>query len=322
MDLRNWLEVESPDKYRQVMNVRAVVEPILRRPLHLDYTDHSIEHSDRVIEKLNGLTEGLMSMTPLSPTEVHILLASAYLHDMGMQDELAGGSDLQWIRDHHHDLIGKRILQSLEQYVRAVPLSIPLFPDPEIGVVIMRVAMAHRGEVDLSESIYEPSPYGAENIRPRLLAALLRFADELDTDFRRAPLEVLTLREIPADSLFHWYKCYYVKAVRIRDEYVEVWYRFPKGYPHYRHLIIPLVDAKIRAEFDSLQATFREHQIRLGLGSPRAVEIPGLQPMPPEVEEFAREQCIVYHREQIQVKMKEISFIQSPSFEMLEITDV
>jgi len=70
MDLRYWLEQKEPDLHRAVMNIRAAVEPLLERPLHRDYTDHSIKHSERIIEKLDDLTEGLMkSDVPLSPKD-------------------------------------------------------------------------------------------------------------------------------------------------------------------------------------------------------------------------------------------------------------
>ena len=42
------------------MNIHAAVEPLLKRPLHRDFTDHSVEHLDRIIEKLNDLTKELM----------------------------------------------------------------------------------------------------------------------------------------------------------------------------------------------------------------------------------------------------------------------
>lgn len=313
MDLLGWLHNENDDLYLLAMNVRKVVKPILERPRHLDYTDHSVSHSERVIEKLSKMTEGLMARDPLSPVEAYILLAAAYLHDIGMQDELSGSADLQWMRDQHNKLGATRILESIEWFRTREPLAVPLFPDAEIGAIVAKVVEAHRGAVDLSDPKYEPSPYGAQKIRPRLLAALLRFGDELDTDFRRAPLDALALSDISPESLFHWYKCHYVKAVQIEDEYIEVWYRFPEGHTDYSHIIQPLVDGKMRDEFDELQGVFGEYHVKLRLGPSKLVEIPHLQPMPPEVEAFARKECIKLHETKIRQRADEISYIQSPS---------
>ena len=322
MNLHSWLEKESQDLYRRAWNIRAEVEPMLKAPLHRDYTDHSIDHSLRIIEKLGGLTDKLMETAPLSPIEVFILLAAAYLHDLGMQDERSGSDDHAWIRDQHHVLSSDLILQSVEHYSKGPPLSLQLFPDEEIGDIVARVVEGHRGAVDhLKDHRYDPSPYGSHMIRPRLLAALLRFADELDTDFDRAPRDMLTLRSVRPESLFHWYKCYYVKAVVVRDEFVEVWYRFPEDRPDYDKIIVPIVQSKMDMEFAQLQAVFRAHGIKLGLGAPQVVSVRGLQHMPAEVEQYARELCIGGYIGVIRQKEAEIRFIESPSAASREISN-
>ena len=316
MDLRLWLQERDRNSFDRVMSIRRTVEPILKQALHRDYTDHTIDHSERVINKLNDLTEALTSSNGLSPTEAYILLAAAYVHDLGMQDELSGGDDLKSIRDRHEELTRARVSQWVEQLGPLVGL---LFADAEIGDLVSHVAKAHRGVVDLSDAIYDEYPHGDEILRPRLLGALLRFADELDIDHRRAPRNMLTLRKLPSESLYHWYKCHYVSGVKITDEYVVVWFRFPEGHADYGHFIMPLVNGKIQATLDELQSIFWEHGIKPGLGRPQAREINGLESMPPAVEAFAREQCITRYEQDIDVGAQGISFIRSLSVQELRV---
>jgi molecular chaperone HtpG len=75
------------------------------------YTTHTIEHSDSIIQNLSLLLfneEKSSLVVALSPMEVFILLASAYLHDSGMvaSDEekltiLQSQEWRRWIRDQH-----------------------------------------------------------------------------------------------------------------------------------------------------------------------------------------------------------------------------
>ncbi|MDH5508592.1 MAG: hypothetical protein OEZ02_15325 [Anaerolineae bacterium] len=78
---------------RAINNVRDIAQEIWKTPKHKYYTDHSVDHSNRIISILDGLTSGIMnSEAPLSKNEIYILLAATYLHDIGMQNErYAGG---------------------------------------------------------------------------------------------------------------------------------------------------------------------------------------------------------------------------------------
>jgi hypothetical protein len=311
MDLRKWLDQENPDLYRAVKNVRAAVEPILARPVHRHYTDHSIEHSERIIEKLGGLTEGIMkSNAPLSSTEVYILLAVAYLHDIGMQDERSVGADLETIRARHHELTESIILQSVEQSKGAGPLSVALRAG--LDHVVALVAKGHR-KVDLWDRGYDDFAHGDEIIRPRLLSALLRFADELDVDYRRVHMPNLNLMDVAPESLLHWFKCYYVSGVLIENEYIIVWYQFPNGQgEHYKKLIIPLVHSKIQAKLVELQEIFWKHSVKVTLGEPRVREVSDLQSMTFEVERLAYQECTSWYDQEMGRLIEKKSNIPPP----------
>lgn len=307
MDLIPWLEQESPDLYRAVMDVRAAVEPILGRPLHRHYTDHSVNHSDRVIKKLNDLTEGLMnSSQPLSPTEVYILLAAAYLHDIGMQDERSENADLGRIRDRHHVLTREIVLRSIEQSHSYEIRSLNLDPD-DIARIVALVAASHQ-KVNLYQDKYGKVVFDGETIRPRLLAALLRFAHELDIDSTGIyPVDMFNLMNVPVESKLDWYKRYYVGKVEIKDEYVTVHYQFPERCENYRDLITPLVHDKIKAEHAGLQKIFREFWLGVTVKEPKVrYDVAGLERMPFEVEKLADQECSgLYGRPEKRVSIPE-----------------
>jgi hypothetical protein len=312
MDLIYWLKDQKPDLHRALANVRARVHPLLKQSAHPDFTDHSIEHSDRVIKNLNDLTDVLMkSDTPLAPLEVYILLASAYVHDLGMQEERLEVTE-KWVREHHHELTRKIILESYKQPSESA-ISLDLSPLPGIASIVAIVAEAHR-KVDLSQDEFKPFCHSGEDIRPRFLAALLRFADELDLDYQRAPMDMIVLRDIPTESLFHWYKSYYVSGVRIDNGCVTVWYQFPEGCQYYEHLIARPVDGKIQDEFAELERIFRQHRAGVWVARSEVRYRLDVKPMPIEVIEYARKQALLFlerRREEISQQIEEISYIDT-----------
>lgn len=281
------------DQRRALENVRATAARIWSRPLHRYYTDHTVAHSERVIALLDGLTAGMMDTGKrLSPTEVLILVSAAYLHDIGMQNERFAGGDpsasseqrLEEIRAHHHEQTAEMIYAVFEDPAHAFP--IPLARDPGLVEAVALVAQGHR-RVDLNGPEYEPLVHGGGTVRLRLLAALLRFGDELDIDHRRVDLEQMQLLDLPVESQLHWWKCHYVSGVSIADEYIRVSYRFPQDRPDYKGLIVPLVEGEVRAQHAALEEVFRAHAVKVALGRPQVRLMRLVQPLPPEVEALA-----------------------------------
>ena len=282
----NLMQTLDTDQRRMLDNVRAAAERIWSRPLHLYYTDHTVDHSERVIALLDGLTEGMMDTGKrLSPAEVYVLLAAAYLHDIGMQNERFADGDLEQIRASHHEQTAEMIYSVFEDPASA--FAIPLARDPGLVEAIALVARGHR-KVDLSAAEYDSLPHGSETIRLRLLAALLCFADELDIDHRRVDLEQLKVMRVPDDSLLHWWKCQYVSGVRIADGYIRVAYRFPQARPDYEGLIVPLVETDVRNKLADLEEIFWAHGVKVALGKPQVRAMRLVQPLPADVEALAR----------------------------------
>ncbi len=274
-------------RQRELVNVRAAAERIWKTPLHRYYTDHTVSHSERAIALLDGLTAGVMNTDKrLSPGEVFVLLAAAYLHDIGMQNERFASGNVEEIRRQHHEQTAEMIYRVWEDPANAVNLA--LGDDPALVEAVALVAQAHR-KVDLSSAEYDPLPHGGETLRLRLLAALLRFADELDIDYRRVDLEAMKLMNLPVESQLHWWKCYYVNGVSIEDEYIKIAYRLPQGRPDYEQLIVPLVEKDVRVRMADLEEIFRAHAVKVAVGKSSVRLMRLVQPLPEAVEQLARE---------------------------------
>lgn len=279
------LDILNPEQRRVLGNVRAAAERVWRAPLHRYYTDHTTAHSERVIALLDGLTAGMMATDKrLAPGEAFVLLAAAYLHDVGMQDERFAGGDLEAIRAAHHEVTAEWIYRTLEAPGAAIDLGLP--DDPGLVEAVALTARAHR-KVDLTAAAYDPFPHGGEAVRPRLLGALLRFGDELDIDHRRVDLELMKVMNPPVESQFHWWKCHYVSGVSIVDETIRIVYRLPEGRPEYEGLIVPLVEADIRACLAELEDIFRAHAVKVALARSQVRWMRALGEMSEEVCKFA-----------------------------------
>ncbi len=270
-----------------LVQIRETAKRIWDTALHQYYTNHDVRHSERIIDYLDGLTAGVQTTNKaLSPTEVFVLIAAAYLHDIGMQDQTFAGGDLDRIRDQHHEKSAEMIASSFED--PASSLFVPLVQDPAIVESIALVSRGHR-KVDLVEGCYDAYRHGSETLRLRLLAALLRFGDELDIDFRRVDIARMQLLRIPVDSQLHWWRCHYVSGVEITDELVRISYRFPPNCD-YEKLLAPQVENEIITKLNELKPIFRRNLLKIDIG-PRLVRVVrNLKHLPPDVLSLLRKQ--------------------------------
>ncbi|MHA1878647.1 MAG: HD domain-containing protein [Promethearchaeota archaeon] len=194
------------------------------------YTDHGIEHSKRIINILGKLLKGKSRL--LNDIEKFILLGGIFFHDIGMQSTKFSGveketteltyQDLENIRKIHHKTSAKMIIESIKD------------PDLDLGfnnftknfvTYIAKISEYHR-ELDLLK-LEEKIADRGDDIRIRLLATLLRFADELDVDYQRIVMERLQLIDIPLESKLHWWSHHFVQSIIIDKGKITVIFRFP-----------------------------------------------------------------------------------------------
>lgn len=233
-------------------------------PQHKDFTDHSPKgHSERIIDILNVLCEEMMrTEKKLNEDEIFILLASAYVHDVGMQYGKDKRLSLMDVRGKHEKLTTKMIKASIARRPDYPDLGIP----PEWGEEIIKVSEGHRN-TDIQDGKYDTIVEGVNKpIRLRLLAALLLLADDLDITHHRVIMRCLHLREVPQASRVRWWLCHYVEGVAIEEGRVCVRYRFPtKRIVEYRSLIPPIVKAQLQKSLNQVEKILWDNGIKLHL---------------------------------------------------------
>jgi hypothetical protein len=170
--------------------------------------NHGPGHVSSVIERASDLLRDL-GIT-LSPYEGYLLLAAIHFHDVG---NILG-------REEHE----KKCLVIMN----SKDVSGKLGDDTEKRV-IARIASAHGGITDvgskdtISPLLQEEDRYGQE-IRPRFLAAILRFADELADDRSRASRFSLQAGTIPAEGeIYHAYS-FSLQSVLVKKAEVRLSY--------------------------------------------------------------------------------------------------
>ncbi|MFX0139208.1 MAG: HD domain-containing protein, partial [Candidatus Hodarchaeota archaeon] len=159
------------------------------------FTCHDIRHSIAIIEILDDLCEDLLDDTnklSLNYNEVFCLLASCYLHDTGMilskdtdEAKVKERRDIEnkpylsigdlRRREHH-----SRSAEYIFEHKKTLQLNIHL------ATIIGKICKGHR-KVDLNDDEFNDVILTNEIVRVRLLAALLRLADELDLSYTRIP---------------------------------------------------------------------------------------------------------------------------------------
>jgi hypothetical protein len=211
------------------------------------FTLHDESHVERVLHNILAIVDRLPRRSPvvrLNGLEVFILIAAAFVHDIGMFlpvsdkdvelleheaisakfverhkrifDTLVADRSFSeqkeeglgiFIRDMHHLRSGIFI----RHLSNAAALQIS-----ELKGAIALVAEGHR-KVDLYSGRYRPEVLGAAFVRLDLLAAILRVADELDVLHDRVPdaLRVINSPSIDAETRKHWVRHYVTDGLMI-----------------------------------------------------------------------------------------------------------
>lgn len=208
--------------------LEATVASWWHQTMQWSFTDHGLEHSRRVA----GYARGLYSTSPVSQdgalnvVEKFVLIAAAWVHDIGMQN--AHESDTrESVRRAHpqrsHDLI-----------VAAAPgYDLPT-QDGSVRDAVATVVLAH-GTDFYTSTVAEMDPAVTLRgfpIRLALLAAILLMADELDLHNGRAIPGTIKTQLEPLTQA-HWLKHQCVTDVQIsvsRNEIqLNVALAFPSG---------------------------------------------------------------------------------------------
>jgi len=288
-------DIEHVSLNNNLVSIEEAVKYFWTEKVLDHYTEHGISHSEKIIKHIGRLLEN--KQNALNDYEKFILVAAIYLHDIGMQSPKHAGlelkpkseytsEELEIIRDRHHETSEKVILESVKPKSN---LSLGLEHCKEYATMIARIAKYHR-KFDINE--LEVDCINSEEIRLPLLAALIRFGDELDIDRQRVNIKILELIEIPTKSKYHWWKHIYVNGVMISEGIINIYFSFPEAYKNNnQHLVEVLkndVSGAIKERYKEVYDTFFKYNIHIKdeiVIKANKYEI--TQPiMPPDLEEY------------------------------------
>jgi len=195
-DVWQYLEAKYPD-------IKAKVDALIDRYSHVagterillpEYTDHSIGHSKRTIANIYIILGYGKYVEVLSAPELEMLLKAAVIHDIGMipTKEDKKGITEEEVRETHHlrsrDFIKKK--------------------HNELGLgkteaeYIANIVVAHRTTFDINQ-VNEEAPISETSYRLRLLASLIRLADELEITGERTSDLLKAVFGIEGDAQIH-----------------------------------------------------------------------------------------------------------------------
>jgi tetratricopeptide (TPR) repeat protein len=286
------IKVTDPHLMAYLSSIEHAVSDLWKIPILQNYTDHSITHSERIIKALGKLLEKYGPS--LNDYERFILLASAYLHDIGMQSPVHAGlgkkeryskDEEQKIRDRHNETSAKMIVDTklrlgLENCLRIAPF-------------VAKVCKYHR-DLDLGE--LDDTSFAGEKIRIPLLAGLLRLSDELDADQRRIIMEVLKTKDIPLESKYHWWAHHYVQSVNIENEIITLYFQFPLKYKGSKLIgaMKGKIETSVRDQYLKVFDLFERYGLRLyrDINCIEDYAEIGLEDIPKDLEDYITQNVI------------------------------
>jgi hypothetical protein len=159
--------------------------------------NHGRGHIRRVLEYLDRLL-GRSPLASLEPYELFLAMMSILYHDIGIIRQRAGHAD-----------ISRQLLLEDDQDVYVI--------DRRDKDIIAAAVVSHSSSKDIAvecQRFDETEYIGNRTVRPRVVCALVRLADELDEDFRRADPILEQRLEVPEGSRFFWRFCQRVQGIR------------------------------------------------------------------------------------------------------------
>ncbi len=181
------------------------------------YTPHDTTHSKGVIEGIHKLIPDAQKV--LSENEYFLLIASAWLHDIGMipglfQDDSKVPDDKDEylrIRASHHLRSREYIIKEHNRFGLS---------EKEAKMVGL-ICKYHRRREDITEvsNLYD--------IRLQVLAAYLRLADAIHIDSSRVEefqdlYNLLLAQGMPMESEMHWLRSFWIRSIEAKPDEAKI----------------------------------------------------------------------------------------------------
>jgi hypothetical protein len=289
--------------------LRDRIAPILANRVHRHFTDHSVDHSDRVVALSDALASALPEDKRLSNDEAFVLYGACYTHDVGMHNERAGmhgrlaqalaQSKTSWsdlseqrrldlLREHHHEVSADMIVASrrLDGTGYTSPPTGLALDDADFPGEIAAVAESHVVDTE-SSRFADLVGQLAGSHRLRLLSALLRVADILDEAQHRALRSKAETLDLNDESQMHWWRHYYTREVIVdlATSLITVIFEFPHDQEREYESVVPELQMPwVRCEFERHRGVFAANRLTWAVASTvRRSAFSTLDPMSPSV---------------------------------------
>lgn len=219
-----------------------------------DYTDHGQLHCQRLSDLAFSILQA-NDRKPLQSNEMYLLLASIYLHDIGMQcdikmfpeiksrAELLGAKfsqpfpptpssdfsieEQKEIRSNHNFLSASWIDYAQSTGLTALGNASKSIPEELVDDLIDICKYHSKLAISSCQQQFLLDP----NSRKQLIAAILRFADELDIDSKRVNIETVKYFAINSQNAIYWWIHNNTKIVFSDRNVIEIIIRLsPKDY--------------------------------------------------------------------------------------------
>lgn len=207
-------DITYPEKYKIAShNLNEWVHPLVNTGAMITesglLTDHGPGHIRMLIKRISTILEGCD--LELTPYEVYVLLLAVQFHDTG---NIKGR--------HKHSWKSADIIERFK--------GIDYFKlDRFVWEDIFKIANAHSGAIkdDPIGKIDDTPPTSEQKIRRKLLAALLRFSDELSENRMRAARYFLIDGGLPKESIiYHLYAdCLDSIEIDQRDHTIKMFFK-------------------------------------------------------------------------------------------------
>lgn len=233
------------------------------------YTNHDIQHTLKILSYIHDLIK--YCVPPLNPDEIYVLLGSAYLHDISMQfPELLIEKDLSslnyndWekIRDSHRKILKQIINEKLFDFFneKSDYKHFPYHSHME------RICAKHNASNTGTDFLETTKVIGGENIRIRLLLALIQCADALHISPDRNNFNADD--SLPLPSKKYWWKNYYVREILFDERCMRLipHYVIPESFLERMDVFLEFAEYNFKGFHGDALDVLWDHGIRLKVG--------------------------------------------------------
>ncbi len=185
-EIKDQIEKLEKDNSQSSNEELIKLKLLLQRDPAIYLNQHGVGHVDQVIKKVFELICYFKCGFP-TPSEVFLLLCAIQAHDIG---NIFG-------REGHERNSQRAMIDAIR----------PIISDTPTRILFLKIAQVHSGNIngdrDTISKLRANGKLFNKPIREPLLAALLRFGDELADDSSRADLKALDLGIISEESIIY-----------------------------------------------------------------------------------------------------------------------